>query len=452
MNQKPLIQHLEKSLLGRLRLKLFSEISKNTPIPSKEKVESFVLEKIKLSTPIGKLYASILFLSDFTWEPYSNLKSVEEVKKLLIALERFPLKNDFFIELEHCPNPLPESIGILIKCSELAKAEHGFVYSVYILGEERFPEAIIDYIEVRACQTAPDPIICSYTIDGTSTSDLRRITDSLTIQVAIKVLYLLLDKHLKKEEQRRQSEIVKATELMPISRNLSARFLKQTSGRMELAIIIKEEASAEELRSAWAKIDLLRTRLRENQGTNLNQIQYSLLYNYHQMHKNGWSYNLIAMDINYDCLVNLCKASDEIISIDVETISSSGFTNAHQLLTSVRMKEKDILDCLLNGLEDIRSGNPPWLPKSGPVDGQRVRAAIRQWEREEVSQKVIVRKPPETKMAPLRTLTSPSTNRYQQMAKELLNQKSPRAYEEYQEALAQTIIKTGYIGYIHSND
>lgn len=281
-----------------------------------------------------------------------------------------------------------------------------------------------------------------------SPSDLRQIADSLTIQVALKSLYFLLDKHLKEKKKHRQSEIVKSTKLIPISDNLSARFLRQVSGKIELALIIGEEVSAEELRSAWTKIDFLRIKLREKQGTNLNQIKYSLLYNYYQLHEHGWSYNLIAMDINYDCLVNLCQASDEIIDINAKTISSLSFTNAYKLLQSVHMKEKDIFDWLINGLHEIRNGNAPWSPKDGPVEKQRVIDALKQWKK---SKKVIIRKPPKTVKASHDIFKSQLKERYTQMAKDLLRKTFPDLYDEYIASLTQTITKTGYIGYFHTN-
>lgn len=438
-------------MLGRLRIKLFSEISKKDPVPSKEDVESFVFEKLNFNKFIGELYASILLLSDFSWESYDRLEDLADVKRLLIALERFPLKGDFFIELENCPDSLPDTTGILIKCFELEKVDHGFVYSIYILGEEGFPDSIIDYIEVRACECLPDPLVCSIKMKNKCTSDLNEIAKSSNAMIALKSLLYLLNKKFQKHKKSKEKEIVKTTDLFPVSDNLSARFLKQGSGRMELALIIGDAVSAEELRSAWPKIDTLRTRLRENQGTDLNQAKFSFLYNYYQMHKNGWSYNLIAMDLNYDCLVNLCQASDEIIDIDSTCTKSLGYIGAYQLLKSVRMKEKDILDWLNSGLKEIQNGNCPWPPQTGPVDKQRVRDALRQWEREELSQKIVVQQPPETKMVPPQSLETPAMQRYNQMAQNLLSQAYPDLYGEYQAALATAISETGYIGYIMQN-
>lgn len=449
MRQDLLVQHLEKNMLGRLRLKLLSAIPSKKPILSNEEIALFVRNAFKSSQIAGDLYAAILLLTLFSWESYSSLVDSINVEELLIALEKFPPKHDFFMELENCPSPLPESIGILIKCSKLTKVEDGFVYSVYILEEEIFPESLIDYIEVRACQGLPDPLICSNAIEGRRTSDLNEINQSLIIQIALKSLYFLLQKNIQAEKDEKKKEIEKTTRLLSISDNLSARLQRQKSGKVELAVIIGDKASVDELRSAWTKIDALRTQLKEHQGTDLNQIKYSLLYDYYQKRKYGWSRSLIAMDINYDCLVNLCSASDEIIDINSRYISSRGLTNAYYLLKSVRMKNEDVWDYLMDGLKDIRNGKCPWPLKEGPVNENRVREAVRQWEREQSSQKVIIKKPPKTYKVPTKSLESPAQKRYRQMAKDLLNQNYPGSYDEYDAAFLQTITKTGYMGYVH---
>ncbi len=299
------------------------------------------------------------------------------------------LKDQCFIELEGCPHPFPETMGILVQMYELKDVDHGFVYDVYLIGEEHFPDNVIDYIQVRACKIQPDPIVCTIQIDGEKTSDLDLISSLPTVKIALEVLSYLSNSAALKEKKKKEIEegnkIINTTSLMPISRNIGTRLLRKKSGKIELSIIVGDEASAEELRSSWPQIDALRSRLKEYQGTDLNKIKYSLLYNYYQMQKHGWSYNLIAMDINYDCLVNLCQANDEIIDINARQIESVGLTNSIRLLQSVRMKEKDILDWLIPSLKEIRGGSCPWSLQEGPVDKQRIRDALRQWKNEQLS-------------------------------------------------------------------
>ncbi|MBD1877231.1 hypothetical protein H6F75_27490 [Nodosilinea sp. FACHB-131] len=467
MDNQALVQHYQKTLLGRLRFKLLQKITGCDSVPDPEAVKEFMLKKLDSNTRIWNLYASILLLPSFDWKSYSNLKELEDITTLLNQMEDFPLRNNYieqgeeglkdqcFIELEGCPNPFPETIGVLAKLYELTNVDHGFVYEIYLMGEEHFPEQMIDYIQVRACKSQPDPIICTTRIDGRKTSNLDLISSLTTVQIALKVLSYLSDSTALKEktnkEKEKRNKIINTTNLIPISENLSARFLRQNSGNIELSIVVGDETSAEELRSSWPKIDALRTRLREHQGTNLNHLKYSLLYNYYQMHKHGWSYNLIAMNINYDCLVNLCQADDEIIDINAERIESISLANAVRLLQSVRMKENDILDWLMSGLKDIRNGNCPWPLQNGPVDKQRVRDSLRQWKSEESSQKVIVKAPPEVKEVRIDSLTeeSPAYKRYNQIARDLLEETFPGGFEKYNRAISEAIRTTGYVGYVH---
>ena len=466
MDKQKLVQHYQKTLLGKLRCNLLHKISGCNSIPDKEVVKEFMLKKLNSNTCMWRMYSSILLLPSFDWKSYSSLKEPEDISTLLEQIEKFPLRNNYidqeeeglkdqvFIELEGCPHPFPETIGILAQMYELENVDHGFVYDIYLLEQDKFPDQAIDYIQVRACKSQPDPIICTIQIDDGKTSDLDLIVALPTVRIALQVLSYLSDSIMLKERenQRREKEkkIINTTNLMPVSENIGARFLKQGSGNIEFAIVIGDEASAEELRSSWLQIDALRTRLREHQGTNLNQLKHSLLYNYYQMHKHGWSYSLIAMDINYDCLVNLCRANDEIVDIDAKRIESISLTHAISLLQSVRMKEKDILDWLIPGLKELRSGNCPWSLQRGPVDKQRVRDSIRPWKNEELSPKIIVKAPPQVRKASIKSLTeNPSYNRYNQIAKDLLEDTYPDDYEKYDRAISKIIKTTGYLGYAH---
>lgn len=238
------------------------------------------------------------------------------------------------------------------------------------------------------------------------------------------------------------------TRRIRVGQGLFARFLKSREGRIELAIIVTEGATAEGLRDAWQSIDRLREHLRKYQGSDMRDIYSALRYNYAQMKANGWSYNLIAMDINYDCIVNLCRAAEEIDDVNQSTTTSSGRLYAMFLLQAMRMKEVDILNWLIPGIQEIKLGNAPWSIDSGPVDGQRVRDALRQWEKEKETEKVIVKAPPEYRMLEISKVTTPNTD-YNNKAKELLNKDYPGVLEKYQQAIRKILEEGGTIGAIH---
>lgn len=244
-------------------------------------------------------------------------------------------------------------------------------------------------------------------------------------------------------------EIMVSSRRIRIGQGVFARFLRGQKGRIELAIIVTEETSAEGLREAWQNIDRLRENLRKYQGTNMNDVYAALRYNYAYMKENGWSYNLIAMDINYDCIVNLCRAAEEIEDINQPRISSNGLSYAIFLLRAMRMKDDDILNWLIPGIQEIKQGNAPWSLDSGPVDGQRVRDTLRQWEKEQEAEKVVIKAPPEYKMKEVSEISA-SNKDYKIKAKELLNKDYPGAIERYQQTLRKLLEEGGTIGAFHS--
>lgn len=191
---------------------------------------------------------------------------------------------------------------------------------------------------------------------------------------------------------KKKYESMASTPVFTISKGVGGRFLTKQDARIELALIIDEDTSAEELRQAWSEIDYLRENLRKIQGNDMNRLPRSLLHNYSQLKAHGWSYNAIAMDINFDCFVNLCIAAGDAASLG-DPRRSASYIGAVHLLRAMRIKDQDILSWLTVGLKEIKDGKAPWGPESGPVDGLRVRDSLRQWKRELDKGRVIIKRP-----------------------------------------------------------
>jgi hypothetical protein len=216
-------------------------------------------------------------------------------------------------------------------------------------------------------------------------------------------------------------EIMLSLRSFILSHGVAARLLKKKNGRIELAIIIDDDTSAEVLRKTWGKIDRLRTQLRELQGSDMQNLSNALMYRYSEMKANGCSYKDIANDINYDCLVHLTRAAEEIPDLNLPLIKSEGLSNAINLLKVMRMNDKYILEWLIPGLKEIHEGYAPWKMDSGPVDGQRVRDALRQWSQEQKSKKIVVKSPPKCcEDMSLETLVA-ANEKYWQKTEALLN-------------------------------
>ncbi len=91
MDKQVLIQHYQKTLLGRLRFKLLQVISGSNSMPNEEVVKKFMLEKLDPNTCIWRLYSSVLLLPSFDWKSYSSLKKLGNLAVLLHQIEDFPL-------------------------------------------------------------------------------------------------------------------------------------------------------------------------------------------------------------------------------------------------------------------------------------------------------------------------------------------------------------------------
>jgi hypothetical protein len=81
---------------------------------------------------------------------------------------------------------------------------------------------------------------------------------------------------------------------------------------------------------------------------------------------------------------------------------------------------------LIPGLKEIKAGNAPWALDSGPVEGLRVRDALRQWRQEQKAERVIVKAPPSGKIVSLKELDE-KNKEVQQMADDLLNRSFPES-------------------------
>ena len=226
-------------------------------------------------------------------------------------------------------------------------------------------------------------------------------------------------------------ETIISTASRLLSAGVYGRILKNKNGRLELAVIIGDNTSAEDLRNAWSAIDRVRAQLRALQGSNLQSAENALTYRLAHMKAAGWSYNALAMDVNYDCLVNLCNAAEEIPDLNAPELRSAGLSNAATLLRAVRMKDDEILYWLLPALQEIKNGNAPWPLDGGPVDGLRVRDTLRQWQREQEAGRIVVKGPPKSRSASIETLD----NKRGRKAEELLNRCYPESLAKYNKAV-----------------
>lgn len=195
-----------------------------------------------------------------------------------------------------------------------------------------------------------------------------------------------------KSKKIRPTTLLLGSQRIPLEINVYARVVRaQKSNRLEIAILINDETTAEQLRSAWGKITQLREKLKQFQGSDLTSMVQALRMKQASLIETGMTYSEVAWEINHDVLVNLCAAFLDFEQKNVdEAIRFMSYAQAH--LLALRMKDDEVADWTWGGLEAIGEGHAPWVLNRGPIDKERVRANYRQLYREAESQKLVVRK------------------------------------------------------------
>lgn len=236
-----------------------------------------------------------------------------------------------------------------------------------------------------------------------------------------------------------------SSEKQKILKHLHARYLKNEIGRLELAIIVDEETTLADIEKAWTGVKIRTNQILEIQGTDPNDFyQHSRLRLARLFLVEGFSYLEVAMEANYDTLVNLVQLVHHINSNDpfraVDFASVIG-----ERLTGLGMKREDIDSSMRYSLEEVRNGRAPWSLTDGPITKQRIVDLVRQLNREfEKGTIVIKEKPRGVQLSSLSASEVMDVNRdYWKTARELLGQlpksgglpKLQKAHERYLKSL-----------------
>jgi hypothetical protein len=223
-------------------------------------------------------------------------------------------------------------------------------------------------------------------------------------------------------DQSSKPKLFVSTRKLQISEHVSARILKRVDrDRLELAIIVDDRTTSEELRSSWSSIARIRDSLRIHQGSDMTNVINILRINKAAHLVSGMSYSEVAWETNYDVLVNLCRAHWYFERNEPnEAIESVASAQAH--LLALRMKREDVASWTWSALDDIRKDRAPWSIKDGPVDKERVRANLLQLERELVSRKLVIKdSPPITRKSSRDMAELPSNKEPKALADRLLD-------------------------------
>lgn len=189
--------HLKDSLIGKLRLKLFKEITGNDEkIPSVKQAISYIKSMGNIHFPFLEFFTYLLTNAAYSKISQKKLTSSQDLGPLFESLDKYPLTepalfqvNDFLDEKE---------VAVWINCHELK--EGGHFYEIIICEEFFFPQEVIFYLEVRTSQLHPEPAFVYYD-DNAEISTIQRHNDTAVfknpmIVFGIKLLKYINDKYL----------------------------------------------------------------------------------------------------------------------------------------------------------------------------------------------------------------------------------------------------------------
>src|SRR5947209_11251593 len=126
--QSTAIQHknLAKSLLGRLRLRLFRKIvGDDERLPSLRETRQFITATFRKNSSVGQLFLKVLTLRAEDQIPLNELPENADVDNLMASIETRPLDQDIFVSLSGLPDPFSEPTGVQISREPLSPS--GFV-------------------------------------------------------------------------------------------------------------------------------------------------------------------------------------------------------------------------------------------------------------------------------------------------------------------------------------
>jgi len=204
--------HLEASLLGRLKLKLFEHITGSVnEFPDHKRFRQFVLRESRKNMEVVKLLASLANLTSCAKVSFDSLPSEALFLASLDSLEDEPLSGAFFIEVNNCLPPFSPTIGAFIYCEELEP--EGQVYVVSLLDEDGFPNPMAR-AEIRASRASPEPCFSLLGHSGYQHASFNTYSTDSYVRFLAKLLVFAAN--------NRQRKLLSIKEVL--SRNLELRY------------------------------------------------------------------------------------------------------------------------------------------------------------------------------------------------------------------------------------
>lgn len=150
------LKNLEQHGTGRMRLKLFQEITKRDgQYPTKEQCAKYIEEIAESNFSVAELFTFLLTDGRFSPIKSDELKPHRNVNYLFHQLDQHPLDRPVILAIKGIRD---FDIYAWVQSNELDDKSGNF-NTVLLFSENEFPNSFIFYCEVRTSQLKPEPAI-----------------------------------------------------------------------------------------------------------------------------------------------------------------------------------------------------------------------------------------------------------------------------------------------------
>lgn len=237
-------EHFKETLLGRLKLKLFKQITgSGESIPDDQEVRHFIAEQHRLNAEVGTLLLQLLSTESTRFAEYAQLQEPCVLSQLLCALDENPLEKAYFLEITNSPEALPHRLGVLVYCEELR--DGGYVYIVTLLDETEFPDQFAGRAEIRSSLVAPEPAFSILGQGGYACSSLDDYRDNS--------FAVFLTQILNHVNNTREKDLVPFTELQKHILREPQALKPPTDGKL---LMLLQLVKMGKIKCAEAEVDL----------------------------------------------------------------------------------------------------------------------------------------------------------------------------------------------------
>jgi hypothetical protein len=149
-------RHYRETFLGRLRLKVFEEITGAAHAePDPSEVRLFLMEKRRTDSFLADSYSALLETSFTDRIRWDQLEAPSDFQWILHRLERKASQERFFIEMDDCQSPFPDPLGIVVRTRRVSSGGH--VHTIMFFDKQFLEEqSVLGYVEIGPLRD-PEP-------------------------------------------------------------------------------------------------------------------------------------------------------------------------------------------------------------------------------------------------------------------------------------------------------